>query len=34
MRVIYRNRTLEIGAINEFDRVWYQELVCTETQAA
>ncbi len=34
MRVVYRSRTLEIGAINEFDRVWYQELVCTETQLA
>jgi SPP1 family predicted phage head-tail adaptor len=34
MRVIYRNRTLEIGAINEFDRVWYMELICSETQAA
>lgn len=34
MRVVYRNRTLEIGAINEFDRVWYLELICTEKAAA
>lgn len=33
MRVIYRNRTLEVGAINEFDRVWYMELICTEKAA-
>jgi len=33
MRVIYRDRTLEIGAINEYDRVWYQELICTEKAA-
>lgn len=30
MRVIYRSRTLEIGAINEYERVWYMELICTE----
>lgn len=30
MRIIYRNRTLEVGAINEFDRVRYVELICTE----
>lgn len=30
MRVIYRGRTLEIGAINEYERVWYCELICTE----
>ena len=30
MRVIYRSRTLEIGWINEYDRVWYVELACTE----
>lgn len=30
MRVIYRNRTLEVGAINEYQRVWYLELICTE----
>lgn len=34
MRVIYRNRTLEIGAINEYERVWYMELVCTEKAAS
>lgn len=33
MRVIYRNRTLEIGAINEYERVWYVELICTEKAA-
>lgn len=30
MRVIYRGRTLEIGAVNEYDRVWWMELICTE----
>ena len=34
MRVIYRGRTLEIGAINEFERVWYIEIICTEKAAA
>lgn len=34
MRVIYRGRTLEVGAINEYERVWYQELICTEKAAA
>jgi hypothetical protein len=34
MRVIYRGRTLEIGAINEFERVWSLELICTEKAAA
>lgn len=34
MRVIYRNRTLEIGAINEFDRIWYLEIICTEKTPA
>jgi len=34
MRVVYRNRTLEIGAINEFDRIRYLELICTEKSAA
>jgi SPP1 family predicted phage head-tail adaptor len=32
MRVIYRGRTLEIGSINEYERVWYLELVCVETK--
>jgi len=30
MRIIYRNRTLEIGSINEFDRIRYVEISCTE----
>ena len=31
MRVIYEGtRTLEIGAINEYERGWYLELICTE----
>lgn len=33
MRVIYRSRTLEVGAINEYDRVRYMELICTEKAA-
>jgi len=33
MRVIYNDRTLEIGQINEIDRRWYQELICTEKAA-
>jgi SPP1 family predicted phage head-tail adaptor len=33
MRVIYRGRTLEIGAVNEYERVWYLELICTEKSA-
>lgn len=34
MRVIYENtRTLEIGAINEYERGWYMELICTEKAA-
>lgn len=32
MRVIYRGRTLEIGAISEYERVWYQDLFCIETK--
>lgn len=32
MRVLYRSRTLEIGAINEYERRWHLELVCTEKQ--
>lgn len=34
MRVIYRNRTLEVGAVNEYERVWYMELICTEKAAS
>jgi SPP1 family predicted phage head-tail adaptor len=33
MRVIYDSRTLEIGQINELDRRWTQELICTERAA-
>ena len=34
MRVIYEGtRTLEIGAINEYERGWYVELICTEKAA-
>ena len=32
MRVIYRGRTLEIGSISEYERVWYQDLFCIETK--
>jgi SPP1 family predicted phage head-tail adaptor len=30
MRIIYRTRTLEIGAINEFDSIRYLDVICTE----
>lgn len=30
MRIIYRGRTLEIGQIMERDRLWHQEIICTE----
>jgi len=33
MRIIYRNRTLEIGQIIERDRLWHQEIICTEKRA-
>ena len=34
MRVVYDGtRTLEIGAINEYERGWYMELICTEKAA-
>lgn len=34
MRILYAgSRTLEIGAINEYERVWYMELICTEKAA-
>jgi SPP1 family predicted phage head-tail adaptor len=33
MRVIYDSRTLEIGQINELERRWTQELICTERAA-
>jgi SPP1 family predicted phage head-tail adaptor len=34
MRIIYRSRTLEIGAINEFDRIRYLDVICTEKSPA
>ena len=31
MRIVYNGtRTLEIGAINEYERGWFLELICTE----
>ena len=34
MRILYAgSRTLEIGAINEYERGWYMELICTEKAA-
>jgi SPP1 family predicted phage head-tail adaptor len=34
MRILYQgSRTLEIGAINEYERGWYIELICTEKAA-
>jgi SPP1 family predicted phage head-tail adaptor len=33
MRIIYRDRTLEIGQIIERDRLWHQEIICTEKRA-
>lgn len=30
MRIQYRSRTLEIGQILERDRLWHQEIICTE----
>jgi SPP1 family predicted phage head-tail adaptor len=31
MRILYNGtRTLEIGAINEYERGWFLELICTE----
>ena len=34
MRILYEGtRTLEIGAINEYERGWYLELICTEKAA-
>ena len=34
MRIVYRNRILEIGEITEHDRLDYQEIVCTEKKDA
>jgi len=33
MRVVYRSRVLEIGQIIERDRLWHQEIICTEKRA-
>jgi len=33
MRIVYRDRTLEIGQIIEKDRLWHQEIICTEKRA-
>jgi len=33
MRIVYRDRTLEIGQIIERDRLWHQEIICTEKRA-
>lgn len=30
MRLIYDGRTLEIGQINDKDRKWHHEIMCTE----
>ena len=30
MRIQYRSRTLEIGQVLERDRLWHQEIICTE----
>lgn len=30
MRIVYRNRVLEIGQITEHDRLWHHEIICTE----
>lgn len=30
MRIQYRGRVLEIGQILERDRLWHQEIICTE----
>lgn len=34
MRIKYRDRTLEIGQILELDRLWHQEIICTEKRDA
>jgi SPP1 family predicted phage head-tail adaptor len=33
MRISYRNRILEIGQIMERDRLWHQEIICTEKRS-
>lgn len=30
MRIIHNSRTLEIGQVNEKERKWHQELLCSE----
>lgn len=34
MRIQYRGRVLEIGQIMERDRLWHQEIICTEKRDA
>lgn len=34
MRILYRDRVLEIGQILEQDRLWHQEIICTEKRAS
>jgi hypothetical protein len=34
LRVVYRNRVLEIGQITEQDRLWHQEIICSEKRDA
>jgi SPP1 family predicted phage head-tail adaptor len=34
MRIVYRNRVLEIGQITEQDRLWHQDIICTEKRDA
>ena len=34
MRIVYRNRTLEIGQVLERDRLRHQEIICTEKRDA
>jgi hypothetical protein len=34
MRIVYRNRVLEIGQITEHDRLDYQEIISTEKRDA
>jgi SPP1 family predicted phage head-tail adaptor len=34
MRIQYRSRTLEIGQVLERDRLWHQEIICTEKRDA
>lgn len=34
MRIKYRDRILEIGQVLERDRLWHQEIICTEKRDA